>query len=336
MDRVVRIHRAGDASVLKLVEEAPRSPEPDEVLVRIGAIGLNRAETLFREDQYIYPAEFPSRIGLEGVGTIEAVGSSVKDFSVGERIATLSQLYQPREGTYGDHVTIKAENIIKATKRFSDVEEAAVWNAYLTSYGGLIQVAGLTQGQSVLLTAATSSVGLAAITLAKNAGAQVIATTRNPNKKQALLDAGADIAVVTETESVVEQVLNVTAQMGVDIIFDPIAGVMVQELMDALRPGGRYIVYGLYGGLTVEIPMFKAFEKLLNFRVYSVYELMGSSDLLAEADAYLRQRFEDGQLLPHVGEVFGLSQVSDAHRVMESNRHIGKLVLTTEEGEFSE
>lgn len=331
MNRVVRFHSAGDASVLKVVEETPRPLESDEVLVRIGAIGLNRAETLFRQDQYIYPAEFPSRISLEGVGTIEALGSTVKDFAVGERVALLSRLHQPVEGSYGDHATVKAANILRATKDFSDIEEASVWNSYLTSYRGLIQLAGLTQGQTVLITAATSSVGLAAIKLAKNVGAQVIATTRNQSKKQALLEAGADIAVVTETEYVVERVLGATNQAGADVIFDAITGVMVQEFMEAIRTGGHYIAYGVFGGTTAEIPMFKALEKLLHFQVFSVYELMGAPDLLAEAIAYLRTRFEDGQLSPHVAEVFDLSQVAEAHRVMESNRHTGKLVMTTAE-----
>ncbi len=331
MNRVVRFHNAGDADVLEVVQEAPRSPEPDEVLVRIAAIGMNRAEILFREAQYIYQPEYPSRIGLEGVGIIDALGSEVKDFAVGDRVAILSTVYQPREGTYGDHVTVKAANVMKATQRLSDIEEAAAWNSYMTSYGGLFQVAGLTQGQTVLLTAATSSVGLAAIALVKNAGARAIVTTRNPGKKQALLDAGADLVVVTDTESVVDRVLEATNQAGADIIFDPIAGASVQEFLDALRPGGHYVAYGALGGMTAEIPMFKAFQKVLSFRVYSVYELMQSPELRADAEAYLRPRFEEGQLSPHVGETFALSQVAEAHRVMESNRHIGKLVLSTQE-----
>ncbi len=269
-NRVIRFDHAGNARVLKVIQETPRQPEVDEVLVRVKASGVNRAETIYREDQYIYPAQFPSRIGMEGVGIVESIGAEVKNFSVGDRVAILSSVHQPFEGTHGDHVTVKATNLIKATQRLSDVEEAATWNSYLTAYGALIHVAGLQQGQTLLITAAASSVGLAAIALAKNVGAQVVATTRKPDKQQALKDAGANSVVVTGSESVAERVLAATNQVGADVIFDPIAGAMAQEFMKALRTGGHYIAYGVFGGMNTDIPMFTAFEKLLTFRVIPI------------------------------------------------------------------
>lgn len=162
--------------------------------VAVEAIGLNRAEVMFREGQYLETPDCPSKLGYEASGVIEAIGPDVSDFTVGDRVSTIPAFSMGQYGVYGERVIVPARAVAKYPARLSAIEGASIWMQYITAFGGLIEVGKLTSGATVVMTAASSSVGLAAIQIAKMLGATVVATTRGKGKEQFLRDAGLGVS----------------------------------------------------------------------------------------------------------------------------------------------
>ena len=184
MARIVRIHEYGDASVLKLEDLEVSAPAANEVQISVKAIGLNRAEVMFRNHAYLQEAEFPSRLGYEAAGIVTAVGSDVTEITIGDSVALIPPLDIARWGTYGELANVPAYLVVKSPENLSFDEAAASWMQYVTAWGALIEQAKLRQGDFVIVTAASSSVGLAAFQMARMVGATSIAITRTQAKKQ--------------------------------------------------------------------------------------------------------------------------------------------------------
>lgn len=184
MARIVRIHAYGDASVLKLEDVDVPAPAADEVQIDVKAFGLNRAEVMFRNHAYLQEAEFPSRLGYEAAGVVVAVGADVTEIQVGDAVSVIPPLDIARWGTYGEVANVPAHLTVKHPQTLSFVQAAASWMQYVTAWGALVEQAKLTQGDVVLVTAASSSVGLAAFQIARSVGATAIAVTRTRAKKR--------------------------------------------------------------------------------------------------------------------------------------------------------
>ena len=327
MARVVRLHDIGGPDVLRIAQEDPGPLGPTDVLVDVHAIGVNRAEVLFREGRYLYQPVFPSRIGLEAYGVVRDRGPEARRFVPSQRVNILPTLFQPREGTYGDFVVVDESHLIRSVDTLDPRESASSWIAYLTAAGGLIQRAGVRRDDVVLVTAASSAVGLASIEVARAVGARVLATTRTAKKVEALLLAGAERAIATDEEDVEAAVRAFTDGRGVDVIWDPIVGPFAQRLIATGAPGVRYIAYGILGGASVEIPMLEAFSRTLTFRTYTVYETLHNADERTAAEDFVRSRLETGDFKPRIAAEFELDDVAEAHRTLEANEHIGKVVI---------
>jgi NADPH:quinone reductase len=235
MPKTVRFHEVGDASVLKLEELQKPQPGEGEVLLKVEAIGLNRAEVMFRSGKYIDTPSFPSLIGYEAAGVIEGAGPRVTGLKPGDRVSSIPAFPMTKYGSYGEYAVFPASAVAPYPQNLSPVEGASIWMQYITAYG-VIEFGGLQKGQPLLVTAAASSVGLAAIQIAKLVGAISIATTRNQSKAKALADAGADFVINTETEDLVDRVQQITGGKGFALAFDPIA-VPAWRRWQKRRPG---------------------------------------------------------------------------------------------------
>src|SRR4051812_19963992 len=198
MATVVRFHELGSPDVLRLEDLEVPPPGPVEVKIKVEAIGLNRAELAFRAGRYLERPKLPSRLGYEAAGTVMAVGEAVKGFAPGERVGVIPAFSMAEYATYGEEILVPAHAVVKCPPDVTSTTFAAVWMQYLTAYGGLIDIGALQPGEHVLITAASSSVGLASIELALAAGAIPIATTRTGAKREALLRAGARHVIATE------------------------------------------------------------------------------------------------------------------------------------------
>ena len=166
MARVVRFHEVGGPEVLKIEEIEVPPPAKGEVQIRIHALGLNRAEAMFRSGQYLEEPKLPARLGYEAAGTVAAIGTGVQGFKIGDAVSTIPSFSLNAYGLYGDLANVPVHAVTHYPASLSWAEAAAVWMQYLTAYGALIDIAGLKSGETVLIPAASSSVGLAAIQIA--------------------------------------------------------------------------------------------------------------------------------------------------------------------------
>src|SRR5499427_10373190 len=207
MARIVRFHKVGGPEVLQIENVEVPPPGKGEVQITIKAIGLNRAESMFRRGQYLEEPELPARLGYEAAGTVAAIGPGVQGFQVGDAVSVIPSFSLNAYGLYGDLANAPVHAVTHHPASLSWVDAAAVWMQYLTAYGALIDIAKLEKGDTVLIPAASSSVGLAAIQIANRIGAIPVALTRGSSKKQALLKAGAVHAVATDEQDVAPEIL---------------------------------------------------------------------------------------------------------------------------------
>ena len=323
----IRFHRTGGPEVLQYDEVAARPLQAGEIRLKVEAIGLNRAEVMFREGQYIEPPAFPSPLGYEAAGVVEEAGPGVEGLAPGDRVATVPAFSMREYGTYGDSVVLPAFAMVKTPAGLSSIEAAACWMQYLTAYM-LIEFGGMKAGSDVLLSAAASSVGIAAIQLANAVGAHPIATTRNAAKIQPLLDAGAAAVINTTQSKTSDEVKRLTRGKGADIIFDPVAGPGLEELCQAAAQGANVFVYGALSPEPTPFPLLTGIGKCLTFRTYALMLITTDPARLARARAWVLEALEKGKIKPLISKVFTFRQMAEAHRFMESSGQIGKIVIT--------
>src|ERR1700678_1276545 len=195
--KIVRFHQTGGPEVLQLDELPLPDPAAGEVRLRVKAIGLNRAEVMFRTGRYLVEPKLPSKLGYEASGTVEAVGPGVDQSWIGKTVSTVPAFPANAYGVYGEVAIVPVRAIAAYPDRLTYEEGTSIWMQYTTAYGALIHQGRVAKGDFVLITAASSSVGIAAIEIAKAEGAISIATTRTSKKKRELLSLGADHVIAT-------------------------------------------------------------------------------------------------------------------------------------------
>ncbi|MFI7693829.1 zinc-dependent alcohol dehydrogenase family protein [Nonomuraea sp. NPDC049655] len=329
MTRTVLFHELGGPEVLELADVAAGEPGPGEVRIRVDAIGLNRAEALFRSGHYIEPVRsFPARLGTEAAGVVEAVGAGVTGLRAGQPVSTVPAFSQNDYGVYAGRAVVPAAAVLPRPEGVDPVEGAAVWMPYVTAYGALVEVGGMRPGDTVVLNAASSSVGLAAIRVADRMGATPIALTRTAAKKEALLKEGAAEVIVTGEEDVTERVLAATGGRGAEFVFDAVAGPGVTDLARVVAPEGLLLVYGALSGQPTPYPGIDLGMPALNMRTYTMHETTRVPERLRRAAAFVASGLRSGAFRAVVDRTFDLEEIVRAHRHLESNAQFGKIVVT--------
>jgi NADPH:quinone reductase-like Zn-dependent oxidoreductase len=298
------------------------------VQIRVKAIGLNRADALMRSGTYIETPALPSGLGLEAAGIVEAVGAGVDGLAPGDAVSVVPPVSMSRWPAYGELATFPAHLVVKHPPSLDWTSAAALWMAYVTAYGALVDIAGLRQGDVVAITAASSSVGLAAIQIARRVGARPVAVTRTSAKRTALLDAGAAHVVASDEEDLEQALKAFAGEAGVRVVFDPVGGPLFVPLTAAMARGGILIEYG---GLSTEptpFPLFAVLSKSLTLRGYLVHEIVTDPARLAQAKRFILDGMEAGALRPVIARTFPFGQIEEAHRFLESNAQFGKVVVT--------
>lgn len=328
MRRVVRFDHHGGPEVLRIEEVALASPAEGEVQIRVQAIGLNRAESLFRRGTYIETPVFPSGLGLEAAGVVTAVGVGVVGFKPEDVVSIIPPTSMGHWPTYGEFINYPAGLVVKHPANLRIEEAAAAWMQYLTAYGALIDIARLGRGDFVVVSAASSSVGLAAIQIAHLVGATPIAVTRTSSKRQALLEAGAAHVVASAEEDLAAALRDITHSKGVRVVLDPIGGPIFEPLTEAMSRGGILIEYGGLSGEPTPFPLQAVLGKMLTLRGYLVHEVIADPTRLAAAKAYIVDGLASGALRPIIARTFEFDRIVEAHRYLESNEQFGKIVVT--------
>jgi len=310
------------------IEDVPvPAPAPGQVAVRVAALGLNRAEALFRSGTYYYQPALPaSRLGYEASGVVEAVGEGVTELAVGDPVMTGPGIEMSAQGVYAERVVLPETAVLPRPASVGAVTGAASWLTYTTAYGALLETAGLRPGDHVLITGASSGVGTAAIQVARRIGAIPLATTRTEAKRQGLLDVGAAEVIVSDGDAgtVAKEVGRLTGGRGAEVIFDAIGGPGFRPLAGALAEGGSVVAYGWLDRRPAEIPWNWPFT----IHTYANMILTATPGGRRRSSAFLNAGLADGGFRPVIAEVFdGLDRIRDAHALMESNRHTGKIVV---------
>lgn len=328
MPRVVRFHKYGTADVLRIEDLDVPPPAADEVQIKVHAIGLNRAEVMFRNGAYLQEAAFPSQLGYEASGKVAALGSDVTGLAEGDAVSVIPTLDMSRWPTYGEVINIPARNVVKHPADLSFEKAAAAWMQYVTAWGALIDQAKLTADDFVIVSAASSSVGVAAFQIARSVGATVIATTRTGAKAQALLDAGAHHVIATEEEDLTARVNAITDGKGVRVVFDPIGGPAIAQFAEVMAVGGILLEYGALSPDAGPFPQFAVLGKSLTLKGYLYTEIVGNDAALERAKTFITEGLETGKLDPLVSRTFSFDEIQVATRFLESNEQVGKIVVT--------
>ncbi|HXS26283.1 MAG TPA: zinc-dependent alcohol dehydrogenase family protein [Steroidobacteraceae bacterium] len=328
MAQVVRIHKTGGPEVLELEDADIGQPGPGEIRIRVEAIGLNRSEAIFRAGAYLVPPKLPSLIGYEAAGTIETLGEGVQGFKAGDRVCVVPSYRLGEYGVYGEKAIVPARSVIPAPPQLSPVQAASIWMQYLTAFA-IIEVAKIGIGDYVLIPAASSSVGLAAIQLANWTGAVPIAATRHNTKAAALREQGAKHVIATAESDVVQEVMRITGGKGARVVFDPVGGPFVEKLANAMAEEGILFIYGSLSGQPTPYPHWPAALKGLSLRGWVASSIWNKPERFARARELIVRGLTEGHLKPVIAKTFALSEIVEAHRYLESNQQIGKIVVTT-------
>jgi NADPH:quinone reductase-like Zn-dependent oxidoreductase len=330
MPKIVRFHELGGPENLRLEELPSQQPGAGEVRLRVQALGLNRAESMFYHGRYLENPKLPSRLGYEAAGIVDAVGPGVDSRWVGKQVATIPSFSQTKYGVLGEEAVVPVTALGEYPKRLSAVEGAAIWMQYVTAWGALVHFGKVAASEFVLITAASSSVGLAAIQIVKDAGAVAIAATRTSAKREELLALGADHVIATEEEDVVARVLEISGDEGSRVIFDPVAGPGLEKLAATAAHDAIIFEYGALAMQPTPFPLYTALSRGLSVRGYTLWEITRRPEVLEAAKKYICDRLESVRFVPKVAKTFPLAQTVEAYRYLESNAQIGKVVITVE------
>lgn len=332
MIKAVYLKEFGGPENLEIREIAePGTPGTGQVLVRVFYAGVNRADILQRRGLYPGPKGYdPHRPGLEFAGIVEAVGDDVDQFLAGEQVMGITSGEAQSELILVDHRhAISADGL-------SPEQAGAIPEVYVTAHDALVTQANVAAGESVLIHAIASGVGLAGAQIAKAKGARVIGTTRSPEKAAKLSDANGEfsrwidhVIVTDEGPLFADKVLELTVGHGADVVIDLVGGDYFPEELRAAASKGRIILVGLTAGRKAEFDMGLALAKRVTIKG-TVLRSRSNDEKAAAVKAMaddLLPWFPDGELRPIVDRIFPIEEVADAHRYVESDMNIGKVLL---------
>ncbi len=315
--KAVRIHEFGGAENLRIDEIDKPTPGADEVLIKTAAAGINFADTMLRQNKYLFSPELPFTLGFEVAGTIEAVGEGVKHLQTGQRVlATI------RGGGYAEYAVANASTVVPIPEKLGFGEATALLIQGLTAIGLLVD---LKAGQTILIHAAAGGVGTLLVQLAKRRGATVIGTASNDEKLQKVAALGADFAINYTDTDWTEQVLEATGNNGVEVIIEMVGGEVGRQNLKILAIGGTLHVYGAASGEDFQI---SALGVLFNMHTVKGYNLNREKpENLVKYTGELMALIDEDLLQISVTE-FPLEKAADAHKAIESRKTTGKVVLT--------
>ena len=328
MSTVVRFHEFGGPEVLRLEEMNTPEPGPGEVRLRVRAIGLNRAEIMFRQGTFLQP-ELLSGLGVEAAGEIEALGVGVTGFAVGDQVSVIPIVDFGRSSLYGEVGLAPASALVRIPDGVDWTTAAASYGQYGATWAALSDVAAIKPGQSVLISAASSSLGVAAIQVANLLGARPIALTRRSKKKAALLAAGAAAVIASEERDVVAEVMKLTNDRGADVVFDAVGGTDFPKLVDATAFGGVIIIYGALSDAITPLPTWGVVFRNATIKGFGMPIYVQEPARFEAVKRFVNDSLQSGALKPVIASTFPLSEIVEAHRTLETNEHVGKFVVLT-------
>jgi len=324
--RAVLLDGFGGPDVLKIGEAETPAIGDDQVLIRVAATSVNRADIVQREGHYPPPPGDSDILGLEVAGVIEAVGAGVAGFETGERVMSLVG-----GGGYAEFAAAYSSHLMRIPESLSFEQAACVSEVYITAYLNLFVVAGLKDGETVLLHGGGGGVNTAGLQLCKALTPEtVVAVTASPGKVSRVLELGADLVVDYKSEDFAERVRGYTHNRGADVILDHVGSPYLARNLKALATGGRLVIIGVMGGAKAELNLAALMVKRQQI-IGSVLRSRPAAEkarITAEFTEAVLPLLAQQRIGPLIHRVLPLEEVAAAHRTMEASEHFGKLVLT--------
>jgi tumor protein p53-inducible protein 3 len=314
----------GGPEVLRWGETPDPVPGDGDLLVRVRAAGVNRADLLQRMGRYPPPAGASEILGLELAGEVVQGARAGGRFRPGDRVMAVVT-----GGAYAELAAVPEAVAMPVPARLSWAEAAAVPEAFLTAWLNLVDLGELREGEAVLVHAGASGVGSAAIQLAREAGARVFATAGSEEKADLCRRLGAARAILRKEEDVVQAVMESTSGAGVDLILDVVGAPAWKGNLEMLRPGGRLVLIGFLGGSKGDLDLGALMRKSLTVRGTTLRgsSIKGKEGWIRAFGEFAFPRFEDGRLVAVVDRVYPAREAAAAHALMGENRNAGKLIL---------
>jgi NADPH:quinone reductase-like Zn-dependent oxidoreductase len=328
MSRMIKFTQPGGPEVLEFIEVETPAPGSNEVRIKVKAIGINRADSMWRNDKYVESPIFPAGLGYDAAGVVDAVGRDVTDFIVGDVVSTIPAFSLNKYSAYGEVILAPDHAVVKHPESLSFVEAAAIWMTFLTAYGALVFDAQVKAGDFVIIPAASSSVGLAAIQIANYAGATPIALTRTSEKKQRLHEAGAPHVIATQEQDLLAEVMRITDGNGARVALDPVGGPDFPKLIAALTFQGIAYIYGALSEDNTAIPVLEMIRKMPTVKGYSIRLVTGDAERRKIAVEYVTKGLASGALKPVIDRTFKFDEMVEVHRYLEDSGQFGKIVVT--------
>lgn len=321
----ITISAAGPADVLRMSESDKPQLESGELLIRVAAAGVNRPDVFQRMGLYKPPPGASPLPGLEVAGVVEEIAEGVSGWQPGDRVCALTN-----GGGYAEYVSVAASQCLPVPENLTLIEAAGLPETCFTVWSNVFDRAGLKQGERFLVHGGSSGIGTTAIQMARALGATVYTTAGSDEKCHACAELGASRAINYRQQDFVEELKDATAQRGVDVILDMVGGDYVARNIEIAAMDGRIVNIAFLRGSEVTINMMPVMLKRLTLSGSTLRPQTAQSKA-AIADQ-LRDRvwplIADGQIKPLVAATFPLAQAADAHRLMESSTHIGKIILS--------
>jgi len=321
--RAVMAPEPGGLDALRLVDVPSPEPASGEVLIRVEAAGVNRADLLQRQGFYPPPPGASDVLGLECAGTVAALGPDVTEFAVGDRVCALLS-----GGGYAEFVAVPAGQLAAVPAGLDSVQAAAIMETACTVWSNLVMVGRLTAGETLLVHGGSSGIGTMAIQVAKALGARVVTTVGSPEKAAAVSGLGADV-VINYREQDFAEAMRDTGSTA-DVILDIMGAKYLAANVAALAANGRLVIIGLQGGLEAELNLGQLLAKRATVTATSLRArpTEEKAEIVAATREHVFPLIESGVVRPIVHATFDLSDSAGAHRVLEESTHIGKIVLT--------
>jgi NADPH2:quinone reductase len=324
--KALRITRPGGPEVLEIADAPRPEPKADELLVRVRAAGVNRADLLQRRGHYPPPPGYPEDIpGLEYAGEVSALGSDVRHFRVGQRVFGLTA-----GGAQAEFLTTPEVLALSTPESLTDVEAGAIPEAYVTADDALFANGSLGAGDTVLVHAVGSGVGIAATQIAKSIGCRVFGTSRSPQKLERAVELGLDVPIDVTTQLFDDVVMRATHGRGVDVIIDFVGADYFERNLNALAEQGRLVLVSTLSGAKVQLPIDVLMRKRLRL-AGTMLRRRSTEEKTAATRAFVDRvlpLLANRAIAVPIDRVFPLSEAAAAHRYMEENKNFGKIVLT--------
>lgn len=335
----LRVKTSGDEPSWKLASSPKETPSSGQVSVRLSYAGLNRADLLFSQNRYFIKPGKNSRLGFEGVGVVEKCGPQTS-LKPGDRVAICPMSVQPeRQGCLASHAIFDESQLLPNPDTLNDAQCAAFWMAYLTAWGGLFDAGRLDPDQrqaeqTVLITAASSSVGIAAMQLAKAKDCKVIATGTQESKFDQIKSLGADLVIKQakephDYERFETEILEATEGKGLDLSFDAVAGPAIRCLLKCARKQGNIVVHGRLDRRPMDIHAGVLMKRQAHIHGFTLDQTLENPEKRQRAIEQLTLAANTGQLSPCIAKEFELADFESAFAYLASNQQLGKVLVNT-------